>query len=248
MWDGNLYIAVNTKAGSELRCYDADMDNYRVVQRFGQDVCILHAVDDAIRRVHETTLVVQSEAFIAYIPQEKAYEHYYVHVIEEGEDHTAIQFTNRPVMIAYSGRSLATVTVGINETTKKEEIYPSSISLCSNIRGYGTIVGKFPLKNICQIVGDGHGAFIVRTIDDHKLYRLAYGTGYVEISTTFLSPRGVSHKLDGMFNMFFDKRRLIVLGWREDAGFHKGCCIVYDPDYEYSGSPYESTYVPASPS
>ena len=89
------------------------------------------------------------------------------------------------------------------------------------------------------MLGDGNGAFIVRTVA-HKLYRLAFGTGYVEIPTQLRVPGGSMEQMQMINNMFFDKGCLIVVGSISREGIDMGCCAVYDPDYEYAGSVYDS--------
>lgn len=238
MCDGNLYLAVKEAApvpvddddyvytrNTEIRCYTGSIHgDYRVVGTYTNRILSMYNLraDNPGQRLHRCTLLVQSDSFIISIQANKDGV-IYVSVWENEVETIVMPGRNEkgknliPCILAYSGHSLAIAYID-----QSVNYLASKVTLSSDRAGYD-ITYDYPMDNICQMIGIGHGAFIVRTISPDKLYLLRYAAGYVEIETS----------LAGMCNMYYNNDRLIVLGWKEQVGFNVGACIIYDHDNKY---------------
>jgi len=246
--NGNLYVSVD----NELRCYTGSVTGaYRVVRTFEKPVCdMFKSLERGMpnNRLQLCPLVVLSESLIVYRPAQINTAHYQYRdhvVVWDGYQEIEVRCPYPPCMVAYSGRTLAV-------TTSKDDIdtaFPSRVYLyyaeyphdeaSDDKYSDGTC---FDIeRNICQIIGDTHGAFIVRTTNQ-MLFRLTAVTGYQPIPPRFLmaDDKGeeVTHTLNNIHTMFFDNENLIVIGDEDlgGGGILEGRVIVFDPDYKYKSS------------
>lgn len=240
--NGNLYVSVN----NTLRRYQGSVHgHFDIIQTFKMPVCSMCTAldtftpDDAFRL---SPLVVVSESLMVYRPDPNYGDYFsrrdYVVVVEVDEE-IEVTCLSEPSMVAYSNRTLA---IAAKKRHAEEETFPSEVWLhCKTDDPMYTHGVCFPKDGICQIIGDGYGAFIVRTFDN-KVYRLTKTTGYERIPLKYISvtDTGVEseHTLSKVYNMFFDKDNLMIMGdtTTNNGATEEARIIVFDPDYKYESS------------
>lgn len=256
MCDGNLYLAVKEAVSqrdddeyhprkTEIRCYSGSINgDYRVVRTYENTVEPMFSprILTPRQRLYRCPLLVQSDSFIISIQANKdgliyvsVWKDEVETIITPGRNENGNNLI--PRILAYSGHSLA-----IAYMNPSGNYLASKVTLSSDRAGYDSTY-DYPMDNICQMIGVGHGAFIVRTISPHKLYLLRYAKGYVEIETNTPTIRFVGDNieldadrptpLENMCNMYYNKDKLIVLGSKVVGAFHVGACIMYDHNYKY---------------